>query len=77
MVAEADVVLTMSEGHLVRVAALGGEGRVDLLTRFAEAGDSGVPDPFGGDDAVYRETYRVLEALVSRALDRLANVVDP
>lgn len=77
VVDEADVVLTMSASHAARVVALGGDGKVDLLTRFVGGSEGGVPDPFGGDDAVYDETAAVLEALIERALDRLAPVLDP
>lgn len=77
MVDQADLVLTMSAAHVDRVEALGGDDKVDLLTRFARGSSVGVPDPFGGDDAMYAETLRVLEALVTRALDRLSPVLDP
>ncbi len=77
LVDEADVVLTMSASHVARVVALGGGEKVDLLTRFAGESDAGVPDPFGGDDIVYAETFRALEVLVAGALDRLSSVLDP
>lgn len=77
LVGESDVILTMSPGHVERVVALGGDGRVDLLPRFVGEASGGVPDPFGGDASVYAETYRVLESLVVRALDRVSAVVDP
>lgn len=77
MVANADVVLTMSASHVARVVALGGQDKVDLLSRFAGGSDTGVPDPFGGGPAVYDETFRVLEALVVRAMDRLEAVIEP
>ena len=76
-VARADVILTMSTSHLARVEALGGVGYADLLARFATGHAHGVPDPFGGPDEVYEETYLALESLVAAALDRLAAVVDP
>lgn len=77
LVDEADVVLTMSGSHVARVVALGGADKVDLLTSFAGGSEAGVPDPFGGDDTVYADTARVLEALVAGALDRLSSVLDP
>lgn len=77
MVDEADLVLTMSSTHVAGVEALGGDDKVELLTRFARGSGVGVPDPFGGDDALYVETFRVLEDLVTRALDRLTPVLDP
>lgn len=77
LVDQADLVLTMGEHHAFRVMELGGEGRVDLLTRFAGAGAEGVPDPFGSDDAVYRHTLEVLDRLVGDTFDRLAPILDP
>ena len=78
MVAGADMVLTMSPGHVARVVELGGGGRVAALASFAtgpESGGSGasVPDPFGGSDEVYDETFRLLERLVEAAMGRLAD----
>lgn len=79
-VEEADLVLAMSSGHLRRVAELGGRGRAHLLADFAhgEEGAGGeVPDPFGGDDAVYEETLEVLEDLVATSLRRLEPILAP
>ena len=75
LVATADLVLTMGPQHLDRVEALGGSGRAWLLTAYAE-GEQGaegraVSDPFGGDLAMYRATYRDLDEVIGRVLDRL------
>ncbi len=72
IVAEADLILTMGPHHLAQVEALGGGGRAHLLTEYASRGQEhqAVPDPFGGDLAVYRETADVLAREVARALDR-------
>ena len=68
----ADLILTMSPPHLMRVGELGGGGRATLLTAFAEGGEAGsVPDPIGGSDAQYEGTYRRLEELVGKTLTRL------
>lgn len=77
LVAESDAILVMSHHHLQRVVALGGAGRVELLTTFAGSADAEVPDPFGADDEAYRQTYRVLDELVRAALDRIEPVVAP
>lgn len=80
-VASADLILAMSPGHLERIEELGGADRSWLITEFvhgAPAGsapDPGVPDPFGGDEVIYEETFRVLELLVAGVLDRLADEV--
>ena len=80
----ADLVLVMSPGHLVRLAELGGSGKAALLDAFAQGdeGDeegttAGVPDPFGGDDQDYEETYQTLEELVGKVLRRLEPILAP
>jgi protein-tyrosine phosphatase len=79
----ADLVLVMSPGHLLRLAELGGAGKAALLDAFAlgeeEVGDGGggVPDPFGGDDQDYEETFGILEELVGKALRRLEPILAP
>ncbi|MSR35193.1 MAG: low molecular weight protein arginine phosphatase [Gemmatimonadetes bacterium] len=79
----ANLILVMSPSHLVRLAQLGGAGKAAMLDAFAhgdEGGDdvgAGVPDPFGGDDEAYEETYRTLEELVAKALRRLEPILAP
>jgi protein arginine phosphatase len=72
----ADLILTMSPTHLMRVSELGGGGRAALLTAYAEGRETGVdtgsiPDPIGGSDAEYAETFERLEGLIDKVLDRL------
>lgn len=73
LVAEADLILTMSRHHAARVADLGGAGRVHLLGEFAgRAGPlAEVSDPFGGDLDEYRETYAALAELAAGVAARL------
>ena len=77
----ADLVLTMTPSHLLRVVELGGGERAALLTSFASGieGDvpDAVPDPFGGSAEVYEETFELLEVLVDRTLLRLEPVLKP
>lgn len=79
----ADLVLAMSPGHLSVIQASGAGDRATLLGAMAageeDSGSPGVevPDPFGQEDAVYRDTYRVLEEMVVRVLDRLEPIVAP
>ncbi|NNF14722.1 MAG: hypothetical protein HKN72_15955 [Gemmatimonadetes bacterium] len=78
----ADLILTMSASHLVRVVEMGAGERAAVITSFAEGEDAtldltGVPDPIGGSDEEYLETFDVLDDLVTRALDRIAPVVEP
>ena len=73
LIESADLVLAMGDRHLARIGELGGMGKSFLLTDFASNGGHarGVADPFGGDLAAYRGTFRELEREVRRALDRL------
>jgi len=81
LVGWADWVLVMGPGHLHQVERLGGGGKAALLGEFAFGdGEDGlsttedhlaVPDPFGGDDARYEETYQTLERYVTMALRKL------
>lgn len=79
LVAWADLILTMSRGHLVSVERIGGVGKASLITDFVteprihDGGSSeGVRDPIGGDDAVYEGTCQHLKELVELALWHIA-----
>lgn len=74
MIAEADLILTMSRRHLEAVLALGGNREVAVLGEYAgrSGADAEVADPFGGDLAGYRATYTDLEELLPRVIDRIA-----
>jgi protein-tyrosine-phosphatase len=79
----ADLILVMSPGHLRRVEELGAGERAALVDAFAHPeggegrGGAGVPDPFGGDDEAYEDTYQSLAGLVRDALDRLEAILAP
>lgn len=81
-VEEADLILAMTPSNLSAAEALGGEEKSALLGGFAAGEEEGgaawaVPDPFGGDEAIYRETFESLERLVRKALDRLTPELSP
>ena len=75
LVAWASLVLTMGPQHADAAEALGGQGKVWMLSAFSDGGEQtrgqGVPDPFGGDEHVYRECFEELEGLVEAALGRV------
>lgn len=78
----ADLILAMSPHHLQVARALGAAEKAGLITDLAAAQDpEGVPesvvDPFGGSDREYEATFVLLERLVDRVLDRVAQVVAP
>ena len=74
MIADADLILTMSPSHLLAVEGMGANGKAHLLSAFATRGESVRPvsDPIGGDITVYRDTFDELHMLIGRAFDRLA-----
>jgi len=74
--AAADLILTMSAEHLMRVIELGGGDHAALLTSYAGGHPAGfpatsIPDPIGGGDDEYAATYQLLETMIDRALERL------
>ena len=70
VIESSDLILTMSDSHKAAVEDLGGVGRVHRLKDYA--GEHGnVMDPFGGPDHVYQATFREIQTLVARAMDRL------
>lgn len=73
MVAEADLILAMSRGHLARIARLGGSERAHLLGDYAglEGAGAEVRDPFGSDVETYRATLAQLRVMLTAARDRL------
>lgn len=78
----ADLALVMAPHHLVALAELGGAAKSALLTAFVDSDDSpeswqAVADPFGSDDSAYEATFRELQFLVERALERLEPILDP
>lgn len=77
----ADLILVMGASHLMRVTELGAGERAALITSFARGGDSrdgvGIPDPIGGPDEEYAQTFDVLDELVGMALERIEPLVKP
>lgn len=80
LAADADLILTMSVEHLRVVERYVGDRKGVLLSAFAEgregADGEAIPDPFGGSDDVYEETYEVLDDLVRRSVDHLAPLAE-
>lgn len=73
LVMGADLVLVMGPHHLERTQTLGGDARSHLLTTYASRGteQEAVADPFGGDLEAYRTTFTALEAIITKALERM------
>lgn len=77
---DADLILAMGPSHLGALTRLGVASRAATLGDFAagaEGAGPAVQDPYGGDEAVYEETFRELRDLVSATLDRLAPILAP
>lgn len=73
----ADLILVMSPSHRHAVGNLGGAEKTALITEFDEADARPVDDPFGGDPAIYRRTFRRLETAIDALLERLETIVAP
>jgi protein-tyrosine-phosphatase len=82
----ADIVFAMTPGHLRQVHLLGGQGKAELLGRFGPGSHGGatssdeappsVPDPFGGDDHIYEQTFLALRLYVKAALQWLTEEIE-
>ncbi len=73
----ADLILVMSPAHLWAVADLGGADKAALITEFVEGDGDSVPDPFGGDETAYRQTFDRLRVAVDGVLRRLEPILAP
>jgi protein-tyrosine phosphatase len=74
--ARADLILAMSPNHLMSLVELGLGERAALLTSYAgghptDAREVSIPDPIGGPDEEYEDTFRLLERLIEKVLARL------
>jgi protein-tyrosine-phosphatase len=73
----ADLILVMGPSHLMWLIDIGAADNAALLTSFAGGGEGNtdsVPDPIGGPDEEYEATYRTLEELIGRVMERLESV---
>jgi protein-tyrosine-phosphatase len=76
----ADLILAMSPSHLAVVDRVGAGVKAATLGDFAAGGDGlgeAVPDPYGGPEELYQQTFDELRSLVDQALDRLAPILHP
>lgn len=73
LLSEADLVLTMSRGHVNRIEQLGGAQHVFLLGEYAGLGGASaeVRDPYGSDVEQYRATLAQLRVMLAAVRDRL------
>ena len=76
----ADLILTMTPSHLMRVVELGGGDSAALLMSYAggraeDSSDSSIPDPIGGLDEEYEATFRLLNEMIELLMDRLQPVM--
>lgn len=76
MLAGADLVLTMTEGHKRQALAMLGQqvaGKIFSLSEFA--GTQGeVTDPFGGNVAVYERSAAQITAYIDRAWEKIVKL---
>jgi protein-tyrosine phosphatase len=72
LIAQANLILTMSEGHKMGVQAMkkGGQAEIHTLSEFAnEQGE--VADPYGGCTEVYEECAAQIQALIEKGWNRI------
>ena len=72
----ADLILVMSTAHFMSVTELGAGGISSLITSFADEREGGgisesVPDPVGGTEQEYLETFDLIRDLVDKVLQRI------
>lgn len=74
LVAEHDLILGLSTGHVSAAKAMGGEGKTFLLDDYASRGSSSNPvdDPFGQEIESYRASADDIDRQVALALERIA-----
>ncbi len=79
LVGWADLILAMGPSHLAAVVEWGGPEKAALVTEFAGGDAAGEPihDPFGGDEELYRQTFRELDRAVDGVLARLEPILAP
>jgi protein-tyrosine phosphatase len=72
LVAQADLVLTMTEAQKALVAALGMMDGRPIFTLREFAGERGdIEDPYGGDDHGYRHARDVIRRCLERSFERI------
>lgn len=79
LVAEADSIVVMSNGHVISVREMGGGDKVSVASDFIEGAEpgQGIDDPFGGDREDYARTYEQLVQAVNGLLGRLEPILSP
>ena len=79
LIEKADIILGMTASHVAAVEAMGGEGRVSLVTEFMEGVGSGeaVRDPLGGPPEEYAEVSDRISLAVEALLKRLEPILSP
>jgi protein-tyrosine-phosphatase len=78
-VAEADIVVVMTTGHVRPVEELGGGSKVALLTDFLQDAPpgEGIEDPFGGTAADFARARDRIHEAAAGLLDRLSAILAP
>lgn len=75
----ADLILGMSESHLVAIAESGGAEKAALVTDFLDGPGLGasIEDPFGAEPDAYRRTFDQIRLAVDSLLERLEPILSP
>lgn len=71
----ADLILTMTASHKAAILLQYPQANVEVFTLKEYSGERfnpDVSDPYGGSLATYQETFRELEELINKAIEKLA-----
>lgn len=75
MIAEADLILTMTEAHkrmVLSMALKDAEHKIKTLKGFAGITDNGdIEDPYGGDLRIYKNSLQEIRASVLKLIDTI------
>ncbi len=79
LVAESDIILGMTENHVLAVQAMADDVQVSLLSEFIDGPEAGEPivDPLGGPPEEYTEVRERIARAIEGLLDRLSAILSP
>lgn len=70
-VIESDIIFTMTKGHKDVILSAVPDAKEKVFTLGEYAGGKDVTDPYGGDEAVYRQCAEELYKYIERVIEKL------
>lgn len=68
---EKDLILTMTSSHRDTIRSLYPRSNVYTLTEYVNGTTRDIPDPYGGDYAIYYDTYIALHENITKLLTKI------